>query len=312
MKKYEIVSVGSACIDLIVRNNFETSKGKLQLKLGTKHLIEKTEQHIGGAGYNTSASFAKKGFKTALLCKLGKDILGEYIKKQVKENKVDFIGKTGEKSTGCSIILSQPNRDRTILVHKGANNYLSIKDVPNFKAKWIYFGSLLGESWKTQCKIAKEHRESTIVFNPSHYVAEKGMEKLMPLLKYCTLLIFNKQEAEALLGKNGNVKSLLKELEKTVPEIVITQGAKGAHAIKQGKIWKVKPKNIKVADPTGAGDAFASGYITARILEKDTPTALQWGAAQANSILTEFGATNTLLNLSQLKKRAKENKVIQC
>src|SRR5947207_469049 len=49
-----------------------------------------------------------------------------------------------------------------------------------------------------------------------------------------------------------------------VPEIIVTLGERGALVIHDGVEQHVPTRPLNVANPTGAGDAFAMGYLAAR------------------------------------------------
>lgn len=308
--KYDIVSVGGVCVDLFMQcQDLETKNKKIHLLMGGKHLVDNLERHPGGSAMNTGIALSKLGFKTAIISKIGNDEHGSYLKQKMRANKITFLGPLGKEQTDCSVVISQKGKDRSILVHKSATRTLKLNEIKIKKlaSHYYYLGSMIGSSFKTQCKIAKHaaRQGSYIAFNPSHYVAEKG-SCLDPIIDRCDLLILNHKEAQELTGKKAKVTTLLKDLHKRIPDVVITYGKEGAAAIRSGKITCAKPKNVPVLDPTGAGDAFASGYLAARMMCKDTKTALLWALAESNSILGQFGATNTLLTRDQLTKQYKK------
>jgi sugar/nucleoside kinase (ribokinase family) len=73
------------------------------------------------------------------------------------------------------------------------------------------------------------------------------------VLRHVTVLKLAEEEAEAV----GDLAAL------GVPEIVVTAGANGSRVItREGDVHV--PAHFVAADPTGAGDAFAVGYLGAR------------------------------------------------
>jgi ribokinase len=312
--KHDIICVGSASIDVFI-----TSKSKnieierihahedVCLPIGSKILIDSLHTEVGGGGVNTSISFARLGFKTGLVGKLGADMNADSILRKLKQEKVDFLGRKAPGHTGYSVILTGFKHNRTILTHKGNNDLMLPKDVPKLNAKWLYLGTMLGKSWKTHCKIAQYAKKKgiNVLFNPSLYLAEQGKNFLKPVLDACTVLILNKEEAQAVTGMKADITRLLKELQKTIPLIVITDGPKGAWAYNGMKVYSIIPTDVPVIEPTGAGDSFASAFLAALMLKQDIPTALRWGAAQANSVIQHFGATNILLSRTEITRQAK-------
>ncbi len=317
---YDIISVGSAAIDV-----FLTSKSKdielerihahedVCLPIGAKILIDQLITDTGGAGVNTSTSFSRLGLRTAVICKLGTDLNADTILQKIKHEKIAFLGTKTSGHTGYSVILSGLKNNRTILSYKGNNDQLMEKEIPwkQLNTNWFYFGTMLNKSWKTQCALARYAKKNNIkvLYNPSLYVAEKGWNYLKPVLDACTILILNKEEAQALIRKKTEIKTLLKRLQKHIPLVVITDGPKGATAYNGIKFYSITPKKVPIVDTTGAGDSFASAFLAALILKQDIPTALRWGAAQANSIIQHYGATNILLSRQEIAKQARAGHV---
>jgi sugar/nucleoside kinase (ribokinase family) len=312
--KYDIISVGSASIDVFI-----TSKSKdielerihahedVCMPIGAKILIDTLHTEVGGGGVNTAISFSRLGFKTALISKLGMDMNADSIFAKLKNEKVDFVGKKAPGNTGYSVILTGFKRNRTILTHKGNNNLLKPQEITKkLDAKWFYLGTMLGQSWKTHCALARYAKKHGIkvLFNPSLYLAEQGKKFLNPVLDACTILILNKEEAQAVTRMKVEIKKLLKELQKEIPLVVITDGPRGAWAYNGIKIYSIKPTDVPVIEPTGAGDSFASAFLAAIMLNNDIPTALKWGAAQANSVIQHFGAINKLLTRKEIIRNA--------
>ncbi|MBW2969801.1 carbohydrate kinase family protein [Candidatus Woesearchaeota archaeon] len=325
--KHEIICVGSASLDVFVSSKskdleFEKIHKHVDvcMPIGSKILLNAIHTEVGGGGVNTAVSFSRLGFKTALISKMGKDRNAETIKKELQKEKITFMGTTEKGQTGYSIIITGLQKDRTILTYKGNNDKLKPKEVPwkKLQTKWFYLATMLGQSHKTQDKIAQYAKKNKIkvLFNPSLYLAEKGMKYLKPILDACNILILNKEEAQAVTGLMAEMPTLLKKLQQKVPMVVITDGPRGAHSYDGKKTYSMTPKKVKVTDPTGAGDSFASAFLSATILGKDTKTALKWGAAQAISVIQHYGATNKLLTRKELAKKAKNackvSEVRQC
>jgi len=322
---YDIVTCGSATVDVFVKTKVkdidikEIDHGHKKIMhligypTGAKILIDHLEFMTGGGGTNTAVSFSRLGMKTAYLGKLADDINGKKIKRILKNEKISFVGKTSKKEmTGYSVILDSKGNDRTILTYKGTNNNLRYTDVPKFRCSWLYFSSMVGNSFKTMERVAKVHstKGTKIAFNPSNYQAKKGKKFLGKMLKLTDVLILNKEEASLLLKNQGSIKDLLKGILACGPKIaVITDGSKGAYCTEGINIYSIKPRKTKIVETTGAGDAFASGFVTGLKKKEDISYALNLGMENARSVISHYGAKNKLLTFREASKLIK-NKVI--
>ena len=309
---YDIITIGSATFDVFVRTNKAATRFALMKSehdvcypIGGKVLIDELHFDTGGAGTNTAVAFSRLGLRTAYLGKLGTDINSQHILSLLHKEKVTFLGNTAHGMTGYSVILIGLEKDRTILAYKGINDDLKKTDIPfpELKTRWLYFGSMLGTSFKTLCTLAQFARKHHIpyAFNPSTYLARQGFKTLKPIIHGCHVLILNKEEAQ-LVAPQKNIKALLTTLQKHARTVVITQGKEGAYSYDGKEYLYIKPRKTTVIETTGAGDAFASGVVFGISQHKPLRHALSIGLAEAESVIQHIGAKNKLLTLTEIER----------
>ncbi len=302
---FDVISFGSAVVDIFVNTDVAEKKNFLSYPVGSKILIKDLRVDIGGGGTNTAVAFSRLGFKTGYIGKIGNDENGSKILNLLKKEKITFLGKQDKGLTGISIILDSKEHNRTILTYKGLNNNLSFKELnlKRIKTKWLYYSSLLGESFKTQKKLAKIliKKGTKLAFNPSEYLIKN--KKIEDLLKLTTILILNKEEA-SLLSKEKNLLTSLYEMGPKI--VVITNKNKEVECYDGKRKYKIKPHRIKVVERTGAGDAFASGFVAGQIAGKTIKESLELGLRESESVLRYFGAKNKLLSLKLKSNKGKK------
>lgn len=305
---YDIITTGSATVDVFAHTDsqlvkFVTNHGEddfIAFPSGSKILINKLDFMIGGGGTNTAVSFSRLGLKTAYVGKLGSDANADKVLALLDEEHVDFLG-AQEGQTGYSIVLDTLEQDRTILTFKGCNDQLHYHDIQldKFQTKWLYSSSLTGTSQDTLKKLVMHCKEQDInvAFNPSNYQAKLGYHVLKDIIDHCKVLVMNKEEA-ALLFLAEEEPELLSTFLQEHPNtyLVITDGEAGAICHYQGEEYGLTPSpRHQVVETTGAGDAFASGFVAGLIHHYDVVESLKLGMVQAESVITEVGAKNGLL-----------------
>jgi ribokinase len=316
---YDVITVGSATVDALVQTEFsemihdKKNKECIAYPVGAKILMKELILTVGGGGTNTAVSLARLGHKVAFLGKIGSKYNSGRVIQQLKKEKVDtsLIIRSKIGRTGYSIVLDSKKHDRTILNFRGSNNDIGFNEInlKKLKAKWFYFSSLIGKSYKTLEKLASyaEKNNIKIAFNASSYLAKKGKKYLKNILNKTNILVLNKEEAQLIVEKNS-INNLLKKLNKLGPNIVaITEGRKGVYVIHDGIIYTGTPTNIKVIETTGAGDAFASAFLCGIIRKNNIEFAMKMGMANAESVIQHHGAKEKLLTyngaLNIMKKR---------
>lgn len=322
---YDVITVGSATVDAFVRTAGEKLvdvKSKRADKifrcypLGSKILIKDLQFMTGGGGTNTSVSFSRLGLKTAYLGNLGNDTNGKKIIEELKKEKVDFIGTTDREQTNYSVILDSIGHDRTILVYREASENLDFKriDRKKLRARCFYFSSMTGNSFRAAVKLMDYAQKNNIkvAFNPSTYQVKDGKNRLKPLLGKTDILIFNREEAGILLGmpQETKIEKLLENTRALGPKIaVITDGPKGAYCSDGIFVYSIIPRKVKIVETTGAGDAFASGFVAGLVKNKSIEFAMRLGLADAESVVQYYGAKNILLTWNAALREMKRYKI---
>jgi ribokinase len=330
-KMYDIITFGSAAQDIhikskafkIVENktDFATGEG-ICLPFGSKIDVEDIIFASGGGGTNTAAAFAKQGFRVAFCGAIGVDVSGLEIVKELKQLRIDtrFLVKKKEKHTNQSIIISGApsgsGQDRTILVYRGASELMCKEDIPlkKLRAKWFFlapftgllhdsFGELVGFAYQNKIKVA---------VNPSKQQLSMSPETLKNVFSKVDILFLNQEEASCLTKISYEQESeIFKKIDEICPGIaVMTKGGEGV-IVSDGKyLYSARPDpNRKIIDTTGAGDAFASGFLSDYIrYNGDIEKAIQMGLANSAANLSEVGAKTGLLNKNSKFERVRVTK----
>lgn len=322
MFKYDVLCVGSATVD-----NFLTIEQPLsKVKLGDKVLVKAIEKHSGGGATNSAAALTKLGLKIKVLTKLGNDHDADFVLKDLKKYKIKNIclSRSRHNTDSATIVFSLKEKDRIIYVHKGASTDLSVKDFKPFQLNtdWIYLASLMGKSFQVAKFLASRKKKNTgLLFNPSLYLAKKGTNSLRTILNAADILVLNKEEAQALLQDSSEkISFLLKKLRKCGPKtVIITNGSKRMEAVTgkvggngeyEENIFSLIPPNVKIADTTGAGDAFTAGFLAGMIKNYSFEEALKLGQANSTSVIQHIGAKNKLLTEHEAEQLIKKYKIM--
>jgi sugar/nucleoside kinase (ribokinase family) len=104
------------------------------------------------------------------------------------------------------------------------------------------------------------------------------------------VILPNEEEALFLTDQN-DIEAAIQDLQKHCPVVVVKRGDKGAMAVGHGsKIITSPVDKIDPLDTTGAGDAFAAGFIPQWIASKDLREAMDAGNELARQCVAIIGA----------------------
>ncbi len=314
---FDVITIGSVTRDaffevpkfkMIPWKKTPSKKGFI-LPLGEKLEVDKIFFTLGGNSANAAVTFSQFGFNTACAGKVGNDAGGREIRRRLNEEDVDtsLLSKTNELATPYSVLLLKGG-ERTILSYHGASSLFDIKDLDlkQLKAKWWYL-SLSGESTKHFGKFMVFARKNKIAVavNPSGYHLKHRRGDILKHLKDISLLVLNEEEAAILTGVPFSKERLVfKKLDGLMPGVLaVTNGNKGA-TVSDGKfIYRSGIfKERRLADRTGAGDAFGSGFAVGLMRSGgDVKYAMRLATANAASVVEKVGATEGILSAAAFK-----------
>jgi len=306
---YDIVSIGSATRDVFINADdfrsldmadFSTGKA-LCFPLGSKIEIKKIVFTSGGGGTNAAVTFARQGLSTACVGVVGNDLNGQEVINELSEEGVATIfQKHDDDFTAYSVILVDSSGERTILSYKGEGQHFDVGkiDFGQLKTKWLFLDSLGGHydllEKAVNWAVANNIKLAT---NPGGKELEHGLEKLKPLLKNFSIVIMNKEEASGLTGIDYNKEvEIFKFMDDIIGGVfVMTKGPEGV-VVSDGKnIYRAGIPDSPIVERTGAGDAFASGFISEYTRSGDIFKAIQFATANASSVVSQYGGKAGIL-----------------
>lgn len=308
MKGFDVVCIGNATEDVFIHIHPRVLGGKAILPAGAKIEIEDMKVFTGGGGTNCSVGFARLGLRTALLAEVGNDESAGVILDELKREGVsrELIIKSGKYMTAYSAILTGFG-DRIILTYRGATAHLGdgkkIKWGKMKGAEWLYVSSLHKKpALMRQVAAFADKNRIKVAWNPGKVELGFGLKKLSTILKKTDVLFINAGEAFMLTGDRDIRRNLAKIKKFCRGLVVITAGRKGVYVYDGSAVHFRKPFRVKVLDTTGAGDAFNSAFVSALHYGGKIPEAIDWGCANAASVIQELGTKNILLSRHSLKK----------
>lgn len=213
----------------------------------------------GGSAANTIVGLARLGAKTGFIGVIGEDVEGEYILGEFKKEGVDTHGITRRKGrTGEIIGLVDNLGERSLYANPGVNNSLMINYEYAANAKYLHLSSFAGESsFQAQKKLLE--LKNKITFSPGMLYARKGLGSLKPLVERAEVVFMNKEELRLLTG--GGLRRADMLIEAGARVVVVTLGKEGCCIVTKDAEEKVPGYKSKAVDTTGAGDAFAAGFL---------------------------------------------------
>ena len=258
---------------------------------GGHAVVKKTMKMAGGAAANVIFGLSRFEVRCRFYSTVGRDKDAEFFKNSM--NNVDLFLKTTHKETGKVTIYVDRNGERTFFVHPNAagNLRLTIKNRDVKKIDFFYLDPFpSNRSFDIHLKLARRAKrfKKFVILNPGFPYVSLGFKKLSRLLRYVDMVIMSSDEFSKL---SVDEKKFLEYVE----YLVVTLGKRGSMCITNSEKLKVIKKpafKTTIVDTTGAGDAFAAGFIYGFINGFKIETCLLLGNFVASYNIKHYGARN--------------------
>lgn len=270
------------------------------------------EHFLGGSVVNTIVGLTRLGLKTALIGKLGNDKSAKFLQAELRRYKVQFYGPRAEGSSGIAYILVGKNKQRNIRINSGVNDAITWDDVAPYlnmlkSAKIVHMASFACafdryDSLQTQARIAQE--ASKVSFSPGMIycrdVRRRKTELIYEILRNTSVVILNRREIEALTGMDyvSGTKKLVRKYG--IEAVAVTLGEKGCMVSSKYEKHVIPAYRVKVVDTTGAGDAFAAGFLYGYLKRKSLKECGRLGNKVAAFCIRAKGAVDGLPTATEL------------
>jgi sugar/nucleoside kinase (ribokinase family) len=267
----------------------------------------------GGSAGNTIAGIAALGGKTAYIGKVAADQLGGVFTHDIRAYGVTYDTKpiSGGLPTARSLIFVTPDAQRTMQTFLGATTQLGPEDINMdyiTSSKVVYLEGYLWDqprAKKAMLDAALKAKESgvkvSLTLSDSFCVNRFRDEFLELAKKHVDILFANEGEILALY-QTDNFDVALQHVRKDCEIAALTRSEKGSVVVKGDEVHIIDAqKGVKVVDTTGAGDAYAAGFLYAYTQGKDLATCGKLGGAMAAKVISHYGPRSDIADIKKIK-----------
>ncbi|MGW7055208.1 carbohydrate kinase family protein [Streptomyces sp. NPDC054887] len=254
----------------------------------------------GGAGANVACWAAYTGLADVrLLARVGTDA-GAWHEERLRRAGVrPQIVLDGEAATATVISLVDAAAERTFLTDSGAVLRLSPGDwspalldgVGHLHLSgYLFFGDTSRGTARLALRAARERGVGVSVDPASAgFIAGLGVDRFLEAVAGADVLLPNEDEARLLTGL-PDAEDAAAKLSRHFPLVAVTLGAGGALLAAGGSVRERVPAvAAEAVDTTGAGDAFAGGFLAARLGGADDVRAVVAGCGAGARAVTLVG-----------------------
>lgn len=305
-----IAVVGSINMDLVARTR--------RMPLGGETLLGSDFHMVpGGKGANQAVAVARAGGHVKLVGRVGDDIFGKQLLKNLEDNGIDttFVNTAVGTATGVAIILVDDHGENSIVVVPGANDHVSSLDIeaarPTLETARVVLLQLEIplETVEQVIRVAKR-AGVPVILDPG------PARPLAPdLLTMVDIITPNEHEAQVLAGEamhdlDDAEDIAAKLLGWGTPNVLVKLGGAGVIMATKEGTWHIPAHKVAVEDTTAAGDSFAGGLAVALAEGYGLRQAVEFANAVGALAVTRLGAQSAIPTRQETERFLKERGVI--
>ena len=268
-KKLDVICLGAAVVDIPLR---PVSRDMFDIE---SYPVDKIAMTVGGDAMNEATIISRLGFKTGIIACIGDDAAGQFILRSCKKDNIDVEG-----------IKIDPNIDTSMnigLVTEDGERTFVTNRVEIFKVA-------KAEGMTITADMIKPRLGETL-------------DDIKEALSYVDYFFPNFDEACLMTGETDEAKVADVLYNCGVKNVVMKIGKRGCY-IRNADGAMIVPacKGVTAIDTIGAGDNFASGFISAILQGKNIRECGVYANCTAAISVQHTGATSGVQNKEMVEE----------
>ncbi len=311
--KYDVLGIGNAIVDILVQTEDEflfengLTKGAMALVSADEQraLYEKSGQAIessGGSAANTLAGVAALGGRAAFAGKVKDDQLGTVFAHDIRASGVAFttpMAEGGAPTATCLVLIS-PDGQRTMQTYLGACVDFAPDDLEPDQVEAAKVTYLEGYLWDPDpareaffqaAKIAHDAGRKVALSLSDPFCVDRHRDGFIPFIEEHVDILFANEDEILSLYQVEDFEEAAEKIRGVVEIAALTRSEKGSVVVTADDTITVPASPVEdVTDTTGAGDAYAAGFLAAHTHGRDLETSAKLGGLLAAVIIQQIGA----------------------
>lgn len=310
--KFDVLGIGNAIVDVVARAD-DAFLSRHDMRKGAMILVDAPaaeaiyaampsgEESSGGSAANTCAVAAALGARVAYFGKVADDQLGAVFRHDMRAIGVHFPSTplTGGAPTARCLILVTPDGQRTMNTFLGACVTLDESDVDETlvaQAEVTYLEGYLFDPPAAQAAFRKAAaaahqagRQVALSLSDAFCVDRHRAAFRELVAGDIDILFANEAEITSLYEEN-TFEAAAEAARRDVSLAALTRSEAGSVLIRGGETVEVAAEPTRLVDTTGAGDAYAAGFLVGLTSGKSLPVCGRMGSIAAAEVISHYGA----------------------
>lgn len=311
--RFDVAGIGNAIVDVLTKTDDAFLQGE-GLAKGAMTLVDEAQARqvydkvgpalecSGGSAANTIAVLAGLGGKAAFMGKVKDDAFGRIFAHDIRSLGVHFdmaAAADGPATANC-LVLVTPDAERTMLTYLGASVHFGPDDVDLgviADAKVTYLEGYLWDppaakdAFRTAAAAAHDAGRDVALSLSDPFCVDRHRDDFLDLIEGRVDILFANEDEIISLYQTDTFDAALEQVRGHCKIAALTRSEKGSVIAAGNEVHVVPAEAVtQVVDTTGAGDAYAAGFLYGYTSGEDMVTSARMGGIAAAEVISKFGA----------------------
>ncbi len=310
--RFAICGIGNAMMDVIAAVD-EAFITRHDCARGTMTLIDTArartlyaampagQQSGGGSGANTAVVAAALGARVAYLGRVADDELGQVFRHDMRAAGVHFptAPLSGGDPTGRCLVLVTPDGQRTMNTYLGASTSFGVEQVDRdviARSEILYLEGFLFDPPAAQAAFraaaaaahAAGRRVALSLSDP--FCVHRHRAAFRDLVAGHVDILFANEAEITSLYELDSFDAAAERVRAEVGLAALTRSEAGSLVVRGAETVPILAEPVRVVDTTGAGDAYAAGFLAALVAGRSLAACGRLASVAAAEVIGHFGA----------------------
>src|SRR5579864_4119005 len=310
--RFDILGIGNAIVDVVTQvddaflSRHDMHKGSMTLidadaaeKLYTA--MPSGQESSGGSAANTCAVAAVLGARVAYLGKVANDQLGRVFRHDMTATGVHFpsLPLYGGAPTARCLIVVTPDGQRTMHTYLGACVSFDEPDVAEalvadatvtYLEGYLFDPPAAQRAFRRAAAAAHAAGRQVALSLSDAFCVDRHRAEFLELVKQDVDILFANEAEVTSLYETNTFEDAAEAARSDVALAALTRSEAGSVILRGGETVEVGAEPVHVIDTTGAGDAYAAGFLAGLTAGKPLPECGRIASIAAAEVISHVGA----------------------